>query len=165
MVVDRAIRVNAMVMFTVLGGIMFSSIFLVNGGERADPRAFLETFQPTPTQLVVLMLMVFFVLGFILDWVSILLICMPIFTPLIRDIGVDPIWFGIMVCVVIQTSYLTPPVAPSIYYLRAIAPPEIGYDSMFLGVVPFVVCQVIVLLLVAFYPPTALYLPELFFGE
>ena len=108
--------------------------------------------------------MVFFVLGFILDWVSILLICMPIFTPLIHATGINPIWFGIMVCVVLQTSYLTPPVAPAIYYLRAIAPKEITYSSMFLGVAPFVVCQLIVLLIVAYYPPTALYLPALFFG-
>ena len=162
-VLDRAIRVNAMVMFTVLGGFLFSSIFLVNGGNDLI-RLFLDTFKPTPTQLTVLMLSVFFVLGFILDWVSIVLICMPIFTPLIRAIGVDPIWFGIMVCVVIQTSYLTPPVAPSIYYLRAIAPKEITYGSMFIGVAPFVVCQLIVLLIVALYPPTALYLPHLLFG-
>lgn len=163
-VLDRAIRVNTMVMFTVLGGTMFSSIFLVNGGNELI-RTFLDTFQPTPTQLVILMLAVFFTLGFILDWVSILLICMPIFTPIIRSIGVDPIWFGIMVCVVIQTSYLTPPIAPSIYYLRAIAPPEITYGSMFIGVVPFVICQLIVLLTVALYPPTALYLPRLLFGS
>ena len=163
-VIERAIRVNAMVMFTVLGGVMFSGIFLVNGGNDLI-RVFLDTFKPTPTELTVLMLSVFFILGFILDWVSIVLICMPIFTPLIRSIGVDPIWFGIMVCVVIQTSYLTPPVAPSIYYLRAIAPKEITYGSMFLGVAPFVVCQLIVLLIVALYPPTALYLPALIFGS
>ena len=163
-VLTRSIQINAMVMFSVLGGVMFSSIFLVNGGNDLI-RAFLETFNPTPTQLTILMLGVFFLLGFILDWVAIVLICMPIFTPLIRELGIDPIWFGIMVCVVIQTSYLTPPVAPSIYYLRAIAPPEIGYGAMFKGVVPFVICQLIVLLIVAFYPPTALYLPELFFGN
>ena len=69
-----------------------------------------------------------------------------------------------MVCIVIQTSYLTPPVAPSIYYLRAIAPPEITYAEMFRGVVPFVVCQLIVLAVVALYPPTALYLPSLLYG-
>ena len=164
MVLDRAIRVNAMVMFTILGGVLFSNIFLVNGGNDLI-RVFLDTFNPTPTQLTVLMLAVFFVLGFILDWVSIVLICMPIFTPIIRSMGIDPIWFGILVCVVIQTSYLTPPVAPSIYYLRAIAPPEITYGSMFIGVAPFVVCQLIVLLIVAFYPPTALYLPHLLFGS
>ena len=143
---------------------MFSGIFLVNGGNDLI-RVFLDTFKPTPTEFTALMLGVFFILGFILDWVSIILICMPIFTPLIRSIGVDPIWFGIMVCVVIQTSYLTPPVAPSIYYLRAIAPKEITYGSMFLGVAPFVVCQLIVLLIVALYPPTALYLPALIFGS
>jgi TRAP-type mannitol/chloroaromatic compound transport system permease large subunit len=111
------------------------------------------------------MLAVFFFLGFILDWISIVLICMPIFTPIVRDIGLDPIWFGIMVVIVIQTSYLTPPVAPSIYYLRAIAPKEITYGSMFIGVTPFVICQLIVLAIVAYYPPTALYLPKLLFGD
>ena len=162
-VVERAIRVNVMVMFTVLGGVMFSAIFMVNGGNDLI-RVFLDTFRPTPVELTILMLAVFFVLGFILDWVSIVLICMPIFTPLIRTAGIDPIWFGIMVCIVIQTSYLTPPVAPSIYYLRAIAPPEITYGEMFRGVVPFVVCQLLVLAIVAFYPPTALFLPSLLFG-
>ena len=162
-VVERAIRVNVMVMFTVLGGVMFSAIFMVNGGNDLI-RVFLDTFRPTPVELTILMLAVFFVLGFILDWVSIVLICMPIFTPLIRGVGIDPIWFGIMVCIVIQTSYLTPPVAPSIYYLRAIAPPEITYGEMFRGVVPFVVCQLIVLAVVALYPPAALYLPSLLYG-
>ena len=163
-VFDKAIRVNAMVMFTVLGGTMFSSIFLINGGDDLI-ELFVETLNPTPAQLTVLFLAVFFVLGFILDWVSIVLICMPIFTPLIKAVGIDPIWFGVLVCVVIQTSYLTPPVAPSIFYLRAIAPKEITYGSMFRGVVPFIFCQLIVLFLVAFYPPTALYLPQILFGS
>lgn len=163
-VLARSIQVNAMVMFAVTGGVMFSSIFLVNGGNDLI-RVFLETFRPTPTEITFLMLTVFFVLGFILDWVAIVLICMPVFAPIVHKLGIDPVWFGVMVCVVIQTSYLTPPVAPSIYYLRAIAPPEIGYGSMFRGVVPFVVCQLLVLAIVAFYPPTALYLPNLIFGK
>ena len=146
------------------GGVMFSSIFLVNGGNDLI-REFLATFDPSKTQLIILMLGVIFLLGFILDWVAIVLICMPIFTPLIRAAEIDPIWFGIMVCVVIQTSYLTPPVAPSIYYLRAIAPPEIKLVSMFKGVIPFIICQLVVLFIVAMYPPTALWLPELIFGN
>ncbi|MEX2454612.1 MAG: TRAP transporter large permease subunit [Rhodospirillaceae bacterium] len=163
-VLTRSIQINAMVMFSVLGGVMFSSIFLVNGGNDLI-REFLATFDPSPTEMTILMLAVFFLLGFILDWVAIVLICMPIFTPLIRGVGIDPIWFGIMVCVVIQTSYLTPPVAPSIFYLRAIAPPEIKLVSMFKGVIPFILCQLVVLLVVAFYPPTALWLPKLLFGN
>lgn len=163
-VCDKAVRINAMVMFTVLGGTLFSSIFMVNGGSELI-EAFIEVLKPTPGELTVLLLAVFFVLGFILDWVSIVLICMPIFTPLIKAVGIDPIWFGVLVCVVIQTSYLTPPVAPSIFYLRAIAPKEISYGSMFRGVVPFIICQLIVLGLVAFYPPTALYMPKILFGN
>jgi TRAP-type mannitol/chloroaromatic compound transport system permease large subunit len=163
-VLTRAIKINAMVMFAVMGGVMFSSIFLVNGGNDLI-REFLATFDPSKTQLIILMLGVIFLLGFILDWVAIVLICMPIFTPLIRAAEIDPIWFGIMVCVVIQTSYLTPPVAPSIYYLRAIAPPEIKLVSMFKGVIPFIICQLVVLFIVAMYPPTALWLPELIFGN
>jgi tripartite ATP-independent transporter DctM subunit len=162
--IERGVRVNAMVMFTVLGGVMFSSIFIANGGPQLI-RLFLETFPLPPGQLIALMLAIFFLLGFILDWVSIVLICMPIFAPIVRQTGIDPIWFGILVCVVIQTSYLTPPVAPSIYYLRGIAPPEITYESMFIGIVPFVICQLIVLAVVAIYPPTALYLPSLLFGK
>ncbi|MAI49944.1 MAG: C4-dicarboxylate ABC transporter permease [Rhodospirillaceae bacterium] len=163
-VITRSIRINAMVMFAVMGGVMFSSIFLVNGGNDLI-REFISTVNPSKTQLIVLMLGVIFLLGFILDWVAIVLICMPIFTPLIRAAEIDPIWFGIMVCVVIQTSYLTPPVAPSIYYLRAIAPPEIKLVSMFKGVIPFILCQLFVLLIVAMYPPTALWLPKLIFGN
>ena len=163
-VLTRSIKINAMVMFAVMGGVMFSSIFLVNGGNDLI-REFLATFNPSKTQLIILMLGAIFLLGFILDWVAIVLICMPIFTPLIRAAEIDPIWFGIMVCVVIQTSYLTPPVAPSIYYLRAIAPPEIKLVSMFKGVIPFIICQLIVLFIVAFFPATALWLPGLIFGN
>ena len=162
-VFEKAIRINAMVMFTVVGGTIFSAIFLVNGGDDLI-QVFIDTVKPTPAELTILFLLVFFVLGFILDWVSIVLICMPIFAPMIKAAGIDPIWFGVLVCVVIQTSYLTPPVAPSIFYLRGIAPKEITYESMFIGVVPFVLCQLVVLAIVAFYPPTALYLPRLLFG-
>ena len=140
-----------MVMFSVAGGIMFSSIFLVNGGNELI-ELFIEEISPSKTQLIIIMLAIIYVLGFILDWVAIVLICMPIFAPIIKISGIDPVWFGIMVCIVIQTSYLTPPVAPSIFYLRAIAPPEITYEHMFKGVIPFIICQLIVLFIVAFYP-------------
>ncbi|NIR32644.1 MAG: TRAP transporter large permease subunit [Gammaproteobacteria bacterium] len=162
-IMERALRVNAMVMFTVLGGTMFSSIFMVNGGKELI-RTFVTLFEFTPAELTAMLLAVIFVLGFVLDWVSVVLICMPIFVPILDAFQIDPIWFGVMACVVIQTSYLTPPIAPSIYYLRGIAPPEITYPDMFTGVVPFVICQLLVLLVVALYPQTALYLPELLFG-
>ncbi len=93
-----------------------------------------------------------FIAGFILDWVSIVLICLPIFIPLLAAANIDPIWFAVLMVVVIQTSYLTPPMAPSIFYLRSIAPPEITYSDMYWGVLPFVACQVITLVLVFAWP-------------
>ena len=102
-------------------------------------------------------------LGFILDWISVLLIALPIFDPLVRSFEIDPVWFGVMVCVALQTSYLTPPMAPSIFYLRAIAPPEMTYTDMYKGVAPFVVIQLFTLALVAFVPWTATFLPQYLF--
>jgi TRAP-type mannitol/chloroaromatic compound transport system permease large subunit len=96
--------------------------------------------------------------------VSVVLICVPVFAPLIRAAGVDPLWFAVMVIIVIQTSYLTPPMAPAIFYLRAIAPPEISYIDMYRGVVPFVLAQGAVLAAVAAFPSLATWLPRALLG-
>ncbi|MDP6772625.1 MAG: TRAP transporter large permease subunit, partial [Rhodospirillales bacterium] len=101
----------------------------------------------------------------VLDWVSIVLIVVPIFSPLLDAAGIDPVWFAVMAIIMIQTSYLTPPMAPSIFYLKGIAPPEMTYKDMYLGVMPFVLLQLLVLVVIALYPPTATYLPEFFLGN
>ena len=115
-------------------------------------------------QIIILFLFVVFILGFILDWISVLIIVLPISDPIIRGAQIDPVWFGVMVCIVLQTSYLTPPMAPSIFYLRSIAPREMTYGDMYWGVTPFVAAQMLTLVFVALYPPLATWLPEILFG-
>ena len=159
----QTLSVNAMVMFIIIGGSMFTSIFRANGGQQLVSSV-VEYLQLSPGGMIFLFLAVIFILGFILDWVSIVLISMPIFLPLLATANVDPLWFGVMAIVVIQTSYLTPPMAPSIFYLRAIAPPEMTYKDMYLGVVPFICCQLLVVLMVAVFPGTATYLASLIVG-
>jgi tripartite ATP-independent transporter DctM subunit len=159
----KSLTINSMIMFIVIGGTMFTSIFRVNGGNLLVERI-VDVLNLSPTAMVMLFLFIAFILGFVLDWVSVVLICVPIFVPLLNATGVDPLWFGILVCVVIQTSYLTPPFAPAIFYLRAIAPPEMTYGDMYRGVVPFVGCQVLVLLVVWFVPEAATYLPSILVG-
>ncbi|WP_417581598.1 TRAP transporter large permease subunit [Nitrincola sp.] len=88
------------------------------------------------------------------------LICVPIFMPIVRSFGIDPVWFAIMMMVVIQTSYLTPPMAPSIFYLKSIAPKDMTYGQMCRGVIPFVIIQFIVLFIVAAFPLVATWLPS-----
>ena len=158
----RTIKVTSMVMMIVLGGVMFASVFIIVGGDSLV-EALVKDFELTANGVIIMFLIIIFILGFILDWISVLLIALPIFDPLVQSFQIDPVWFGVMVCIALQTSYLTPPMAPSIFYLRAIAPPEMTYTDMYKGVAPFVVIQLLTLALVAFVPWTATYLPEILF--
>ena len=160
---EKTVALNSMILLIVVGGMMFSSVFAVSGGN-AMVRETIGALDMAPWAMVALFLFIVFVLGFILDWVSIVLICVPVFTPLIKAAGIDPVWFAVMVIIVIQTSYLTPPMAPAIFYLRAIAPPEITYMDMYRGVMPFVAAEMVVLFAVAFVPGLAVWLPRLLLG-
>lgn len=88
----------------------------------------------------------------------------PIFAPIVKSAGIDPIWFAMMVLVVIQTSYLTPPMAPSIFYLRSIAPRSMTYGHMYRGVLPFVGAQMLVLVVIILFPAIATWLPTILVG-
>ncbi len=155
----QTLLINCMILLIVVGGSMFSGVFRIHGGNELVSTV-VDALGVGELGLVLLLLSVVFVAGFILDWVSIVLICLPIFIPLLAAANVDPIWFAVLMVVVIQTSYLTPPMAPSIFYLRSIAPPEITYSDMYWGVLPFVCCQVVTLLAVFFWPELATWLPK-----
>jgi TRAP-type mannitol/chloroaromatic compound transport system permease large subunit len=113
----------------------------------------------SPWMLLFLMLFIIFLAGFFLDWISIVLIFVPIFTPLIKAAGFDPVWFCILFLIMIQTSYLTPPMAPAIFYLRAVAPPSITIADMYRGVVPFILLQALTLVVVMIWPGLVTWLP------
>jgi len=161
--VTQTIKITAMVMMIVLGGILFASVFIIHGGDDLVSQI-VEGTGLGPAGIVVIFLVIVFILGFVLDWISVLIIVLPIADPIIRAADIDPLWFGVMVCIILQTSYLTPPMAPSIFYLRSIAPKEITYIDMYKGVAPFVVAQLLTLALVALYPATATWLPEILFS-
>ena len=153
----RTLLVNCMILLIVVGGSMFSGVYRIHGGNELVATV-VDALGVGEIGLIVVLLTVVFFAGFILDWVSIVLICLPVFVPPLDAAGVNPIWFAVLMIVVIQTSYLTPPMAPSIFYLRSIAPPEITYSDMYRGVLPFVICQVITLALVFTWPQLATWL-------
>jgi TRAP-type mannitol/chloroaromatic compound transport system permease large subunit len=124
----------------------------------------IQTAQLSGWVMLAAFLLVSFVAGFVLDWISVLLIFIPVFIPLVKSFGFDPVWFCILFLIVIQTSYLTPPMAPAIFYLRGISPPEITLRTMFRGVVPFIVLQLITLAIVAAFPQIVLWLPSQLLG-
>ena len=156
----QTLIVNCMILLIVVGGSIFAGTFRIHGGNSLVVDL-VEGLGFGDMGAVLLMLFIVFIAGFILDWVSVVLICLPIFIPILDAAAVDPIWFAVLMIVVIQTSYLTPPMAPSIFYLRSIAPPEIGYMDMYRGVLPFVAIQIICLFSVFIAPPLATWLPTL----
>ncbi|MBU0723984.1 MAG: TRAP transporter large permease subunit [Alphaproteobacteria bacterium] len=157
----KTIVITSMIMLIVVGGTMFTSVFRLQGGGQLV-NDMVRALDLGPTGLLLLFLGIVFVMGALLDWVSVVLICIPLFMPFLAPAGIDPLWFGILVIIMIQTSYLTPPMAPSIFYLRGIAPKDFTTVEMYKGVVPFVICQVITGIVVYFWPATALWLPAFF---
>lgn len=152
-----------MILLIVAGGIMFTGIFAANGGSRLI-QGLISDMGLGVSGTLVLFLCIVFLLGFVLDWTANVLICVPLFLPVLTASGVDPIWFGTLVIIVIQTSYLSPPMASSIFYLLSIAPPDMRYGQVCRGVVPFILIQLITLALVVMVPSLATWLPKQIVG-
>ncbi|MEQ8296677.1 MAG: TRAP transporter large permease subunit [Nitratireductor sp.] len=159
----RTLIVTAMIMFVLLGGSMFTVAFGSVGGI-TQLRGVLGDLDVSPAVMLAIFLGIVFVAGFFLEWISIILIFIPIFMPFVRDAGFDPVWFCMLILLIVQTSYLTPPLAPAIFYLRGIAPPEMTLTDMYRGVVPFLVLQAICLAIMAAFPGLATWLPGVLLG-
>lgn len=161
--VVKTLRVTCMIILILLGGNMFAGVFIASGGVVLTERL-IAAAELGPAMTLVAFLTVCFIAGFFLDWISVLLIFIPVFIPIVKSMGFDPAWFCVLFLIVIQTSYLTPPMAPAIFYLRGISPPEITLRHMFSGVVPFIVLQIICLAIVAVFPNLVLWLPDQLLG-
>ena len=157
--VIQTLRISSMMMIILVGGSMFSGIFLGMGGGEATEKI-LAALHLSPWGVLGLFLFIIYLAGFILDWASILLVFVPIFSPIIDKLGFDPIWFGTLFIMMIQTSYLTPPMAPAIFYLKGISPPEITTNEIFKGIVAYMFLQLVGIAIVTLFPQIALWLPE-----
>jgi tripartite ATP-independent transporter DctM subunit len=117
-----------------------------------------------PIVIVLIMMAVLIVLGLFMDWVGILLLTMPIFVPIIDKLGYDPVWFGILFCMNMQISYLSPPFGPAAFYLKGVAPPEISLQDIYRALWPFMLMQMVAIGLVMAFPEIALWLPRALLG-
>ncbi|WP_404345041.1 TRAP transporter large permease subunit [Vreelandella venusta] len=159
----KTVNISAMILLIVMGGSMFAGVFFASGG-MATVQALLMDTGLSPWMILGLILLIAFIAGFVLDLISVVLIIIPVAMPIVRMLGFDEIWFCVAFLVVLQTSYLTPPLAPAIFYLRAITPPEVTLKHMYKGVVPFILAQLVVLALVLAFPEIALWLPDVMGG-
>ena len=118
-----------------------------------------------PVFVILVMMGILVLMGLFMDWVGILLLTVPIFVPIVVSLGYDPVWFGVLFCMNMQVSYLSPPFGPAAFYLKGVAPPEISLQDIFVGVWPFIILQLIGLGVILTFPEIALWLPELVYGN
>ena len=109
------------------------------------------------------MVIVFMILGAFIDWIGIMFLTIPIFLPIIKGMGLDPIWFGIVFNVSMQIAYLSPPFAPAAFYLKGVTPPDITLDEIFSAMWPFIALQILVLIMILAFPVISLWLPTLMY--
>lgn len=159
----KTVKITCMIMLILLAGSMFSGVFIASGGVILVQDIIQSSQLPNWATLAVF-LAISFIAGFVLEWISILLIFIPVFVPVVKAMGYDPVWFCVLFLIIIQTSYLTPPMAPAIFYLRGISPPEITLQHMFRGMIPFIVLQIITLVIVMVFPQIVLWLPDKLLG-
>ena len=156
-------RTTAMVCWLFVGSYVFSSVFSYLGGEKLIAE-FVGGLDLTPLQFLLLAQLIIFLLGWPLEWSEIIIIFVPIFLPLLAIFDIDPLFFGILVALNLQTSFLTPPMAMSAYYLKGIAPPGVMLTDIFKGVMPFLVMVIISMVLLYQFPQLVFHLPEKFYG-
>jgi len=156
-------RTTAMVCFLFIGSWTFSSVFSYLGGEGVI-KAFVLGLDLNTVAFLILAQIIIFLLGWPLEWSEIIIIFVPIFLPLLEHFQVDPMMFGILIALNLQTSFLTPPMAMAAYYLKGIAPPFVQLWSIFRGCLPFVAMVFITMVVVYVFPQTVFWLPELFYG-
>jgi tripartite ATP-independent transporter DctM subunit len=157
------VKTTGMVMLLFVGGKLFSAVFLGMGGGSLVSDALLAI--PNKWVAFGIMMAIVFVLGMFIDWAAILLITVPVFVPIAVEIGFDPLWFAVIMCVNLQTSFLTPPFGYALFYLKGTAPPEYTLGDIYRGILPFVALQVAGIVMVCAFPSLATWLPQVFFGQ
>ncbi|HAB55921.1 MAG TPA: C4-dicarboxylate ABC transporter [Cellvibrionales bacterium] len=158
-VVRETLKITSMIFMILLGATLFSLVFRGYGGDELVQSLFADMPGGKMGALLVVMAVIF-LLGFILDFIEITFVVVPIVGPILLAMGFDPIWLGIMIAVNLQTSFLTPPFGFALFYLRGVAPAEIATSTVYRGVAPFILIQLFLLLLMTRWPTIVTWLPE-----
>jgi tripartite ATP-independent transporter DctM subunit len=158
----RTARTTSFIFAILMGASCFSVVLRSLGGDEVIEAA-ITGLPLGPTGIVVFLMVLVFLLGFFLDWIEITLIVLPLVYPITRALDIEPMWFTMLMAVCLQTSFLTPPVGPALFYLQGVAPPEVELQHLYRGVIPFVVLQLIGLALLFAFPALVTWLPNLMY--
>jgi TRAP-type mannitol/chloroaromatic compound transport system permease large subunit len=153
-------KTSAMVCWLFIGSSIFAAAFALLGGQEII-NTWVKSMDMTPTQFMLLAQVIIFLLGWPLEWTEIIVIFMPIFIPLLPHFGIDPLFFGLLVALNLQTAFLSPPVAMAAFYLKGVAPPHVTLNQIFIGMLPFMAIQCLAILLLYLFPEIGLWVPGL----
>ena len=155
-------KTSAMVCWLFVGSDIFSAAFALLGGQEVIEKWVLSL-EMTPTQFMILAQFIIFILGWPLEWTEIIIIFMPIFLPLLPHFHINPLFFGLLVALNLQTAFLSPPVAMAAFYLKGVSPPHVTLNAIFAGMMPFMGIQVVALALLYLFPGIGLWLPSILY--
>jgi tripartite ATP-independent transporter DctM subunit len=155
-------KTTAMVCWLFVGSSIFSAAFALLGGQ-AIIENWVLGLSLSPIEFMLLAQFIIFVLGWPLEWTEIIVIFMPIFIPLLGHFEIDPLFFGLLVAVNLQTAFLSPPVAMAAFYLKGVAPPHVSLNQIFAGMLPFMGIQVVMLVILYVFPQIGLWLPQVIY--
>ncbi len=157
-------RTSAMVGWLFVGSFTFSAVFAILGGD-AVIKDFVVGLDMSPLMFLLVTQIIIFILGWPLEWTEIIVIFVPIFLPLLDHFGIDPLFFGILIALNIQTSFLSPPVAMAPFYLKGVAPKHVSINDIFAGVMPFMVIVLFAMVLLYIFPGIGMWLPNYLYGR
>jgi tripartite ATP-independent transporter DctM subunit len=157
-------RASAMVCWLFVGARIFSAAFGLLGGQELI-KNWVLSFDMTGTQFMLLSQVIIFLLGWPLEWTEIIVIFMPIFLPLLDHFQIDPLFFGLLVALNLQTAFLSPPVAMAAFYLKGVAPPHVTLNQIFAGMMPYMMIQILAMFLLYMFPQIGLWLPQMQYGR
>jgi tripartite ATP-independent transporter DctM subunit len=163
-VVEDTTKVTSMVFLILIGAAIFSLVFRGFGGEEIVEQFFADL-PGGVLGATLLVMVVIFLLGFILDFIEITFVVIPIVGPVLLAMGLDPVWLGVMIAINLQTSFLTPPFGFALFYLRGVAPAEVETSAMYRGVIPFIFMQLLLLIMLAIWPQLATWLPDFVYSQ
>ena len=163
--VRKTLGVSCMFMWIILAALCFGAVFDGLGAVRAIEGFFLERLGLGPWEVLILMQLSFLLMGTFLDDTAMLVIVAPLYVPLVKVLGFDLIWYGVLYTITCQIAYMTPPFGYNLFLMRAMAPPEIELMDIYRSIIPFVLVMVVALALVMVFPQLALWLPEQHYGR
>jgi tripartite ATP-independent transporter DctM subunit len=152
----QTLETCGMIVWIGIGAACLVGVYNLMGGNRFVSSTILGL-DVAPIVIILVMMLIFLLLGMFLDWIGIAMLCLPIFLPIVTQLGYDPVWFGILFAINMQVSYISPPFGPAAFYLKSVAPPEITLKDIFVSMIPFIAIQLCVLGLMLAYPQISIW--------